>query len=96
MSSDACKPGIWRRARVAAGQPEDVTLHDLRHYHASLLIRRGLNVKDVQERLGHASPTETLETYSHLWPDSNERTRQALEEAIGEMAADDRLGVISH
>lgn len=71
------KPGIWHRARAAAGLPEDVTLHDLRHYHASLLIRRGLNIKDVQERLGHASPTETLETYSHLWPDSNERTQGA-------------------
>lgn len=83
------KPGIWHRARIAAGLPEWVTLHDLRHYHASLLIRRGLNVKDVQERLGHSSPTETLETYSHLWPDSNERTRHALEDAIRQIAAED-------
>jgi integrase len=85
------KPGIWHRARVAAGLSEDVTLHDLRHYHASLLIRQGLNVKDIQERLGHSTPTETLETYSHLWPDSNERTRKALEDAIAQMAVDEPL-----
>jgi integrase len=56
--------------------------HDLRHYYASLLIRYGESVKVVQSRLGHASAAETLDTYSHLWPDSEERTRQAVQEAL--------------
>lgn len=41
----------------------------MRHFFASVLIRQGLNVKVVQARLGHATAPETLDTYSHLWPD---------------------------
>jgi hypothetical protein len=33
----------------------------------------------VQSRLGHASAAETLDTYSHLWPDSEDRTREAVD-----------------
>lgn len=69
---------IWSPAREAAGLPRDVGLHALRHFYASLLIRHGESVKTVQARLGHASASETLDTYSHLWPDSDERTRQAV------------------
>lgn len=39
----------------------------MRHYHASLLIAAGASPVMVAARLGHASVTETLETYSHLW-----------------------------
>ena len=37
----------------------------------------------VQARLGHASAAETLDTYSHLWPDSEDRTRQAIDSVLG-------------
>jgi len=57
--------------------------HALRHYYASLLIRHGESVKVVQSRLGHASAAETLDTYSHLWPDSEDRTRQAIDAVLG-------------
>jgi site-specific recombinase XerD len=53
-----------------------------RHYYASLLIRHGESVKVVQARLGHASASETLDTYSHLWPDSEDRTRRAVDEVL--------------
>ena len=43
------------------------------------LIRHGESVKTVQSRLGHASATETLDTYGHLWPDSEDRTREAVD-----------------
>ena len=66
-----------------ANLPPGTTFHALRHYYASLLIRHGESVKVVQERLGHASAAETLDTYSHLWPDSEDRTRQAVDEALG-------------
>jgi hypothetical protein len=56
--------------------------HGLRHYYASLLIRHGESVKTVQERLGHASAVETLDTYSHLWPDSDDRTREAVDSVL--------------
>ena len=60
--------------------------HSLRHYYASLLIRHGESVKVVQARLGHASASETLDTYSHLWPDSDDQTRQAIDSVLGPLA----------
>ena len=57
--------------------------HQLRHHYASLLIEHGESVKVVQKRLGHSSATETLDTYAHLWPDSEESTRAAVEHAYG-------------
>ncbi len=59
------------------------TFHSLRHYYASLLIRHGESVKTVQARPGHASASETLDTYSHLWPDSADRTRDAIDAVLG-------------
>jgi integrase len=67
---------MWRR--TAPG----VHFHELRHYYASLLIRHGESVKVVQSRLGHASASETLDTYSHLWPDSDDRTRTAVDSVL--------------
>lgn len=76
--------GAWRTAAKNAKLPEGVTFHDLRHFYASLLIRHGESVKVVQTRLGHASAAVTLDVYGHLWPDSEDRTRAAVEEAFGE------------
>jgi integrase len=61
----------------------DATPHDLRHYYASLLIAQGANVKTVQTRLGHASAVETLDVYSHLWPDGEDDTRRAVDGVLG-------------
>lgn len=60
----------------------DCGFHDLRHTYASLLIRAGSSVKTVQARLGHASAVETLQTYAHLWPDSEDQTRAAVDEFL--------------
>ena len=57
-------------------------MHDLRHFYASLLIRHGESIKVVQARLGHATAAETLDTYSHLWPDSDDTTRTAVDSAL--------------
>jgi hypothetical protein len=45
----------------------------------------------VQARLGHASAAETLDTYSHLWPDSEDRTRLAVDEVLGAGPAADSV-----
>ena len=37
----------------------------------------------VQKRLGHESAVETLDTYSHLLPDSEDRTREVVDEVLG-------------
>lgn len=76
----------WQPAVAAAGLPAGTHFHDLRHFYASLLIRHGESVKAVQARLGHASAAETLDTYSHLWPDSDDRTREAVDAVLGTAA----------
>jgi integrase len=85
----------FRKAAREAGLSDEITLHDLRHFYASLLIRNGANVKLVQARLGHKSATETLDTYGHLWPDSDEQTRNILNEALlGLRKGDSKLRVL--
>jgi len=64
------------------GLPGGFRFHDLRHYFASLLIAAGLDVKVVQARLRHASAMTTLNTYGHLWPDSDESSRAAVALAL--------------
>lgn len=54
-------------------------------------IQAGESVKTVQARLGHKSATVTLDTYVHLWPDSEDRTRAAVDSVPGA----DRLADIS-
>jgi integrase len=75
---------VWRTAAKAAALPAGASFHDLRHYYASLLIQHGESVKVVQKRLGHKSAVETLDTYSHLWPDSEDRTREAVDAVLGQ------------
>ncbi len=68
--------------RPADGHLSARLLNDLRHFYASLLIAHGCSVKAVQRRLGHQSAMETLDTYSHLWPDSDDETREAVDAVL--------------
>jgi integrase len=97
MMRSAWSGSVWRPAVKAAGLDFSVTFHALRHYYASLLIRHGESVKTVQARLGHSSAAQTLDMYSHLWPDSDDRTRDAVDAVLGAVAdslrtEEDRLG----
>lgn len=65
----------WDATTDAAGL--ELTPHQLRHFYASGLIAAGCDVVTVQRALGHASADITLRVYAHLWPDANDRTRQA-------------------
>lgn len=60
----------------------DLRLHDLRHTHATLLIQAGVNPKVVQERLGHADVTITLNTYTHVMPDMAKDAANKIENII--------------
>ncbi|MGO9656958.1 MAG: tyrosine-type recombinase/integrase [Acidimicrobiales bacterium] len=77
---------MWHRAGTQSGLPRWATFHDLRHFYASLLIAKGCSVKAVQSRLGHQSAMETLDTYGHLWPDSDDETRVAVDHVLGALA----------
>lgn len=69
----------WRKARKDA-DADGLKLHDLRHFYASGLIAAGCDVVTVQRALGHSSASVTLNTYSHLWPDADDKTRRAADE----------------
>ncbi|MHB1536359.1 MAG: tyrosine-type recombinase/integrase [Acidimicrobiales bacterium] len=73
----------WRAAADPLGVEVGKGYHQLRHTYASLLIAAGESVKTVQDRLGHASAVMTLDVYGHLWPEDEDRTRDAVETAFG-------------
>jgi integrase len=72
---------LWRRVADKAGVV-GFTPHDLRHYAASVMIEAGCSVKVVQHHLGHAKASTTLDTYAHLWPDSEDTTRRVLDAGL--------------
>ena len=72
----------WRHAAAPPGLPRGSGWHDLRHFHASLLIAGGASPVAVAHRLGHKDATETLKTYAHLWPDDDDRMRDATDGLI--------------
>lgn len=81
------KGSFWKSWQLALDKTriKDGTrqgLHMFRHHYASVLIQAGESVKVVQTRLGHQSAQETLDTYTHLWPDSDDRTREAVDASL--------------
>ncbi len=68
---------IAKRAGLPGIRP-----YDLRHTCATLLLGSGENVKVVSERLGHASAALTLDVYSHVLPDMQQRAAERLEQIL--------------
>ena len=80
---------LWRQTRAAA--KVSFRLHDLRHFYASGLIASGCDVVTVQRAMGHGSASLTLNTYSHLWPKAEDRTRNAAAQMLNEAVTADRV-----
>ncbi|BFH66202.1 site-specific integrase [Paenibacillus dendritiformis] len=59
-----------------------IRFHDLRHTHATLLLKAGIHPKIVQERLGHSSINVTLDTYSHVLPNLQEAVLKNIGDSI--------------
>lgn len=72
----------WRRATDGLVLPDRSGWHALRHFYASSLIAAGVNVKVIQERMGHGSAMETLDTYAHLFEQSEDETRAAIDASL--------------
>ena len=69
LSPAAIALGYYELVERKDGKPRERTtlgFHAFRHACASMLFAKGRNVKQVQEWLGHANPSITLETYVHL------------------------------
>ena len=64
---------------VSASGVRPLTIHALRHAHASILIAKGVPITAISKRLGHTSPQITLSVYSHATKDSDQAIVDALE-----------------
>jgi integrase len=73
--------GSFRPLLEQTGLPR-IRFHDLRHTCATLLLLRNVNPKIVQEMLGHANISETMDTYSHVLPSMQETAVSAMESAL--------------
>lgn len=60
-----------------------IRIHDLRHSHASLLINNGANVMLVAKRMGHSTPTETLNRYAKLFKSAEDEIIKKLNNLQG-------------
>lgn len=81
----------FRRVTKSAGLPR-IRFHDLRHSHATLLLRQGAHAKVVQERLGHSTPAFTLQTYSHVVPGLESESVNRLADLLGKDATASEFG----
>jgi integrase len=72
----------WRRAVMRLDLPR-VTLHSLRHTHASALIASGMDVLTVSRRLGHSSPSVTLGVYTHKFANRDAEAAKLMDAVFG-------------
>jgi len=82
MRSYSLTGGSFKRLLERAGLPAKTRFHDLRHTCATLLFMDGLHSKLVQELLGHATISITLDTYSHVLPSIGGQAAAAMERAL--------------
>jgi integrase len=73
VHSRSFKPLVKR-----AGLPPTLRFHDLRHTFATLMLKGGEHPKVVQEMMGHANINITLDTYSHVLPDMQDKAADRL------------------
>lgn len=76
---------VWNPTVAAAGLAP-LTFHDLRHTHASWLIRDGVQAYDLMRRLGHASIRTTMDVYGHRFPSSEDGLVATLDQRWQEAA----------
>jgi len=69
---------------VKANGLTKITLHGLRHAHATMMLAKGVHPKIVSERLGHASVSITLDTYSHVSPSLQADAAELVDQALAD------------
>jgi integrase len=81
------------QAKKNKGTPlPSLTLHELRHTNASLLLANGVPVKVVSERLGHSDVKVTLGIYQHLLPSMGGEAAKVMERVLGPKAQGPKTG----
>lgn len=67
---------------LEASELPKIRLHDLRHTHATIMLKAGVPVKVVSERLGHSSPAFTMTVYQHVLPGMQADAARLFGEAV--------------
>lgn len=67
--------------------PPETSFHTLRHTHATMLIANGVDMRTVQERLGHANVATTLSLYAHVVPGRDQAAAEAFADASRRIGA---------
>src|SRR6516164_6235315 len=81
----------WRQLLAEFKLPA-ISLHALRHTHASQLIAAGMDPITISRRLGHASATITLNVYGHLFGSGDDRAAEIIEAAFGKALTNENIG----
>jgi len=84
------------RPLLARSALQAIRLYDLRHTVASLLFAAGEDMKIVQDRLGHASITLTMNTYTHVATEIRERTAARLDALIDAQEVKSRHKIVAN
>ena len=77
------EPTRWQRKFIKRHSLPDVSPHDLRHTAATLALEAGANLKEVQQLLGHADPSTTMQFYTGVTEEAQRRTVEGIESLIG-------------
>jgi integrase len=72
---------VWAKLVKRTGL-KGIRFHDARHTHASLMLKQGVHPKVVQERLGHATISTTLDLYSHVAPGLQEAAAAGFDKMV--------------
>lgn len=74
----------------------EIHLHSLRHTHASLLINSNITAKVISDRLGHSTTKTTLDTYSHVFAESEVKAMQAIDMVLFHTTENDTEKDVPH
>jgi len=75
---------VFQRALQKSGIAKEATVHTLRHSWATHLLEAGVNLRVIQEYLGHAS-LQTTTIYTHLTPKTDEQASQSIKRVLDEL-----------
>ncbi len=90
MRNSNFSSNLWRPAVEAAGLPEGLRVHDLRHTAVAILISQGVHPEAIKRFLGHSSIMVTMDIYGHLFPSEQEALAKALDDSFAESQTDKR------
>jgi integrase len=86
---ESFSPAFAKLARLAGLQ--GLRFHDLRHGHASQLLKQGIHLKAISERLGHSSSSFTLDRYGHLLDGIQQEAARRMDQALGAAVQKERI-----